>query len=45
MKQHEERQLIEGIKKLVVDSKTFGFLNDKEYLYSAADLKETYINE
>jgi hypothetical protein len=33
---------IRGIEKLVQDSRTFGFLNDDEDLYTLNDLKEKY---
>ena len=38
----ENRIVTEGIQKLVIDSKTFKFLNDEEDLYSIEDLKVRY---
>ncbi|QOI97475.1 MAG: hypothetical protein HRU69_08220 [Flammeovirgaceae bacterium] len=38
----ENQIVIEGIQKLVSDSKVFKFLKDEEDLYSVNDLKERY---
>ncbi len=38
----ENQLMIEGIQKLVSDSKTFKFLETEEDLYSLNDLKERY---
>lgn len=38
----EDRDLVEGIQKLAVESKSFEFLEDEEDLYSTTDLKEIY---
>ncbi len=38
----ENQLMIEGIQKLVPDSKAFKFLKDEEDLYSVDDLKERY---
>lgn len=45
IKRYEEQQLNKGIEQLIVESKTFDFLNNEEDLYSAADLKEIYRND
>lgn len=42
MKRYEEQQLSKGIHQLTADSKAFDFLNDEEYFYAEADLKEKY---
>jgi hypothetical protein len=38
----DDKITIEGIQKIVSDSKTFDFLKDDEDLYSVNDLKEKY---
>ena len=38
----EDRLLTEGIQNLVMDSKSFQFLEEEEDLYTEADLKEKY---
>ncbi len=38
----EDNITLEGIQKLVSDSKTFDFLKDEEDLYSVNDVKEKY---
>ena len=38
----DDKITIEGIQKIVSDSKTFDFLKDEEDLYSVNDLKEKY---
>lgn len=38
----DENITLEGIQKIVSDSKTFNFLNEEEDLYSVNDLKEKY---
>lgn len=42
MKQYEEHQLAQGLVVLAEDSKTFGFLEQEEDLYSESDLKEVF---
>jgi hypothetical protein len=38
----DDKILMEGIKKLASDSKSFEYLNNEEDLYSVNDLKEKY---
>jgi len=38
----EDKITVEGIHKIVSDSKSFDFLKDEEDLYSVNDLKERY---
>lgn len=45
IKRFEEQQLTEGLKKFVVESNSFDFLNEEEDLYSPSDLKELYQND
>jgi hypothetical protein len=41
-KRYEENLLVNGIQKIVSDSKAFEFLNHEEEVYSITDLKEIY---
>ncbi len=41
-KRYEENILQKGIISLVTDSKSYGFLNNEEDLYTVNDLKEIY---
>jgi hypothetical protein len=38
----DDKITVDGIQKIVSDSKAFDFLNDEENLYSVNDLKEKY---
>lgn len=38
----DDKIILEGIQKLVSDSKSFDFLNQEEDLYTVEDLKERY---
>jgi len=38
----DDKIAVEGIQKLISDSKAFDFLNDDEDLYTVSDLKEKY---
>lgn len=38
----EDKILVEGIRQLSSDSKTFGYLNNDEDLYTVNDVKEHY---
>lgn len=38
----DDKILVEGIQKLISDSKTFEYLNNEENLYSVNDIKENY---
>ena len=42
IKKHEEQLLTDNIKKVVVESETFNFLNEEDSIYSVSDLKERY---
>lgn len=37
-----DKVIVEGIQKLISDSKTFEFLNDEEDIYTIKDIKEKY---
>jgi len=41
-KKYDEDILKKGIERLVIESKTYEFLQDEESLYSVNDLKEKY---
>jgi len=41
-KKYDEDILQKGIERLVIESKTYEFLQDEESLYSVNDLKEKY---
>jgi hypothetical protein len=41
-KKYEDQLVIENIKKLATESKTFSFLKEDENLYSVSDLKVKY---
>lgn len=42
LKKYDEDILQKGIERLVIESKTYEFLQDEEFLYSVNDLKEKY---
>jgi len=42
LKKYDEDILQKGIERLVIESKTYEFLQDEESLYSLNDLKEKY---
>ncbi len=42
IKKHEEQLLTDNIKKVVVESEAFNFLNEEDSIYSVSDLKERY---
>jgi hypothetical protein len=42
LKKHEDLTLQKGIYQLQSESDTFNFLNEEEYLYSPADIKEKF---
>jgi hypothetical protein len=42
LKKYDKDILQKGIERLVIESKTYGFLQDEESLYSVNDLKEKY---
>jgi hypothetical protein len=41
-KKYEEEILQKGIQKLVIESKTFSYLENEENIYTVNDLKEQY---
>lgn len=42
IKKYEDQQLVNAIQQLNSESKSFGFLNEDEDLYTVSDIKEKY---